>query len=1466
MAKLKLNGTDAASSQPMVNMTRKLQDAQEQVKSLEDRLQATEGTVRYMSQRLRHYRALVGGHKEQGLSRSHSDACLNSRQTMSLSFSCGDLHEASQAATHAVGHPLVLGIDSSGFMPGERLGREDSEFSTDIMIRDLKEQIRILKEKHSQELEMRDGQLACLRQITRQPPPGQEEDVGSSHMTRNGETSWASVVSRETMRHDTWTSGQSFDPQGSNDGWTGQQSVGLQGPNDPPLAHPSQGGCRFQDTSLNASRQVSDPSRSTAPGWSNHTDITPHPSTHHNGDMSALALHGDMTFSTMVGENVPDTTQIDNLTYTSFSESILPVGLNQGHNDSAWSSPRLQQVRGNNIVQARRINTEPHGLSPLTRSEGVGGREQFSRGVGDDGSPKDAAENMAIKHSQRLDSAENDLTSFHPENDQSISALEASRLQAKVMVLSDMNHTMREELRIYDSMCRSLGVQVTSGTATGAGSGESSGEDSCDGEIRLLQLHLKELRRLRSRLEQLDTDAHNAVQLSSLLNEQHIRRISQLEALLSQVTQQLAQQEALAAEHQATIIERERVIGETTTIIERKEKEARQLQEKMVELQESDSERAKQQEGEIEELRQELQDLQDQLTESQEQEQVADKKLTGAQKLVQDSQKQIQNLSGELKQVKQRTKSLESDLAHSKQLTHSLELKMSQSSQGRKDLEFRLSEAERQRDALQSKLALNEEKMESLELALVGDKQQASTLRTELADARNRLRSLESELGESRKQISSLESELAKLRKQTAAAQADLDRSEQLCQLLESEKKELKQCVDRLEMELSESRRECQTAQRRAAEVTAREEECTQLMQRVKHFQERMSHYEQCMWEYQQQATNSETKVRELQDSLRATQASEEDTKSELRIRESRIQKLELELQEAVDHANTNESIAHRADSLARTLEGRVRDLEGKIKDAEGKVQEAQGKVQEADGRRQEAEVKVKQGQATLAEHNTSMETLRKEMSERNAKLKKRDAQLKKLVEEYKKVTSAQKEMSQLNQTLKCELKLYETMHSQTELSRDKKEELMRQLLSELSQTRRLAEDLIARLEHTRQNDSPPSTNGGPEAADGRPSPEPRDGVQHTSLTSTGLRIHTESYGAALDSLASSRQSVRSDADGFNPRSARRSESPVAPSLSPVSESSQSDGGNRLRRSDFGNGPASSYPGPSLGAMSSYSMDRFQKEMTSFNADRLQGESSPSDLQKGQISTWERGAVRPYSPGSEDWGRSHMRSYTYPVSLKYWQDRNASLTLSTVMPRVEVDSDLRRLFAISGLEAYEKLKRENGELISTVCSMQARMTDRLKTFANVPISEIIKSVEYSTLRELQMAAQNLRICAEEESRLLAAFWLTQLPPMNAQGEFYDPRTTDENESLKIELRKQKSRYDMLAHTVREQQERLHATNALRKKWETTLYKQLSHTTQVLDHAKENFDTAGLAPPKQKSPHKSHPPRRVKDKN
>ena len=37
---------------------------------------------------------------------------------------------------------------------------------------------------------------------------------------------------------------------------------------------------------------------------------------------------------------------------------------------------------------------------------------------------------------------------------------EASRLKARVVVLTSMNRTLREELSVYDTLCRSMGVQV----------------------------------------------------------------------------------------------------------------------------------------------------------------------------------------------------------------------------------------------------------------------------------------------------------------------------------------------------------------------------------------------------------------------------------------------------------------------------------------------------------------------------------------------------------------------------------------------------------------------------------------------------------------------------------------------------------------------------------------------------------------------------------------------------------------------------------------------------------------------------------------------------------------------------------------------------------------------------------------------------------------------------------------------
>lgn len=60
----------------------------------------------------------------------------------------------------------------------------------------------------------------------------------------------------------------------------------------------------------------------------------------------------------------------------------------------------------------------------------------------------------------------------------------------------------------------------------------------------------------------------------------------------------------------------------------------------------------------------------------------------------------------------------------------------------------------------------------------------------------------------------------------------------------------------------------------------------------------------------------------------------------------------------------------------------------------------------------------------------------------------------------------------------------------------------------------------------------------------------------------------------------------------------------------------------------------------------------------------------------------------------------------------------------TGIPQVEVDSDLRQLFAVGALEGYEKLKCENRELLGLLSAMQARVNHRLKTFSSVTMSEV----------------------------------------------------------------------------------------------------------------------------------------------
>ncbi|XP_041368382.1 uncharacterized protein LOC121382823 [Gigantopelta aegis] len=205
---------------------------------------------------------------------------------------------------------------------------------------------------------------------------------------------------------------------------------------------------------------------------------------------------------------------------------------------------------------------------------------------------------------------------------------------------------------------------------------------------------------------------------------------------------------------------------------------------------------------------------------------------------------------------------------------------------------------------------------------------------------------------------------------------------------------------------------------------------------------------------------------------------------------------------------------------------------------------------------------------------------------------------------------------------------------------------------------------------------------------------------------------------------------------------------------------------------------------------------------------------------------------------SQDIYRTSPRKHLASVeNIRYWFDKNPTLT---DMPKVQIDTDIRQLFAIGKLDDFEKMRKENDLSLSTLRGMEARVKERIRRLRMMSTSELIKSVEYSTLKELAMSVENLGICLDEENRLLAAFWMSELPPINARGEFYDSKLAAENDSLKGELVRLKSKYDFANRMIQSTEERLHATNKRRENMEHAVFKQLNKTAKVLSRANANM--------------------------
>lgn len=187
-------------------------------------------------------------------------------------------------------------------------------------------------------------------------------------------------------------------------------------------------------------------------------------------------------------------------------------------------------------------------------------------------------------------------------------------------------------------------------------------------------------------------------------------------------------------------------------------------------------------------------------------------------------------------------------------------------------------------------------------------------------------------------------------------------------------------------------------------------------------------------------------------------------------------------------------------------------------------------------------------------------------------------------------------------------------------------------------------------------------------------------------------------------------------------------------------------------------------------------------------------------------------------------------------NLSYYVDDPPS-KLADFTFQQTVDSDLRNLFAVGKLDDYEKLKKENYESLIVLNGVEARIQERLKMFKTAPVSEIIKSIEYSTLKELSLSVENMKICLNEEKSLITCFWTTTLPKGDTSGQ----KLMTENDALRNELYATRTKYELMSKLVHDAEERLHASNRQKQTMEDIIYKQLKRTTKVMAKARTNFE-------------------------
>lgn len=159
------------------------------------------------------------------------------------------------------------------------------------------------------------------------------------------------------------------------------------------------------------------------------------------------------------------------------------------------------------------------------------------------------------------------------------------------------------------------------------------------------------------------------------------------------------------------------------------------------------------------------------------------------------------------------------------------------------------------------------------------------------------------------------------------------------------------------------------------------------------------------------------------------------------------------------------------------------------------------------------------------------------------------------------------------------------------------------------------------------------------------------------------------------------------------------------------------------------------------------------------------------------------------------------------------------------------------LYAVCQLQDYELLKKEIEESLVLIKGIRARIKERLGTFSSK--SSPGKSLEYSTLKEINSSSANLEAYLEECWHLIGLIWITTVPQITTEN------TNNNDTPIKIslldELAIAKRQIIELTKELTEAKDKINANQRRKEKMERAINTQLLKTRNVLKEAKGNLE-------------------------